>query len=33
MGVYLCKSLSLLKFDQSYRIKRQNQKISKDERI
>ena len=33
MGVYLCKSLSLLKFDQSFRIRKQNQKINKDERI
>ena len=33
MGVYLCKGLSLLKFDQSFRIKRQNQKIHKDEQV
>lgn len=32
MGVYLCKSFSLLKFDQNFKIKKTMiQKISKDD--
>ena len=35
MGVYLCKSFGLLRFDNNYRIRRtqQSQKIAKDEQV
>lgn len=32
MGVYLCKSFNLLKFDQNFRIRKtQTQKVTKDD--